>query len=125
MNVPNHPGGSPGANVTSISHRCYPREVAFEWELTKETIYLPLGCLQGGGGGVVCEPDGEGRHRVEGLAESGLMVWAVGLKLQGSGWRKSDAGPRKCTEWHGGGGVKCRDTSLKRDCPPPMTAVGP
>ena len=21
----------------------------FEWELTKETIYLPLGCLQGGG----------------------------------------------------------------------------
>ena len=23
------------------------REVAFEWELTKETIYLPLGCLQG------------------------------------------------------------------------------
>ena len=29
-------------------HRCYLREVAFEWELTKETIYLPLGCLQGG-----------------------------------------------------------------------------
>ena len=23
-------------------------EVAFEWELTKETIDLPLGCLQGG-----------------------------------------------------------------------------
>ena len=22
--------------------------MAFEWELTKETIYLPLGCLQGG-----------------------------------------------------------------------------
>ena len=32
-----------------ISHRCYLREVACEWELTKETIYLPLGCLQGGG----------------------------------------------------------------------------
>ena len=26
-------------------------EVAFEWELTKETINLPLGCLQGGCGG--------------------------------------------------------------------------
>ena len=44
----NHPGGNPGANLKSISHRCYLREVAFEWELTRETIYLPLGCLQGG-----------------------------------------------------------------------------
>ena len=43
-----HPGGNPGANLESISHRCYLREVAFEWELTEETIYLPLGCLQGG-----------------------------------------------------------------------------
>ena len=32
----------------SISHRCYLFEVAFVWELTKETIVLPLGCLQGG-----------------------------------------------------------------------------
>ena len=38
------PGGNPGANLESISCRCYVREVAFEWELTKETIYLPLGC---------------------------------------------------------------------------------
>ena len=44
----NHPGGNPGANLKSISHRCFLLEVAFEWELTKETIYLPLGCLQGG-----------------------------------------------------------------------------
>ena len=43
-----HPGGNPGANLKSISHRCYLREVVFEWELTKETIYLTLGCLQGG-----------------------------------------------------------------------------
>ena len=28
--------------------RCYLREVAFEWKLTKESILLPLGCLQGG-----------------------------------------------------------------------------
>ena len=44
-----HPGGNPGANLNSISHRCYLFEVAFVWELTKETIVLPLGCLQGGG----------------------------------------------------------------------------
>ena len=43
-----HPGGNPGANLKPISHRCYRFEVAFVWELTKETIHLPLGCLQGG-----------------------------------------------------------------------------
>ena len=43
-----HPGGNPGANLKSISHRCCLFEVAFVWELTKETIVLPLGCLQGG-----------------------------------------------------------------------------
>ena len=42
------PGDNPGANLRSISHRCYLREVAFEWELTRKNIYLPLGCLQGG-----------------------------------------------------------------------------
>ena len=45
-------GGNPGANLKSISHRFYLLEVAFEWELTKETISLPLGCLQVGYGGV-------------------------------------------------------------------------
>jgi len=39
-----HPGGNPGANLKSISHRCHPILVAFLWELTKETIDLPLGC---------------------------------------------------------------------------------
>ena len=43
-----HPGGNPEANIKSISHRCHPILVAFVWELTKETIDLPLGCLQGG-----------------------------------------------------------------------------
>ena len=43
-----HPGGNPGANIKSISHRCYLEKVAFVWELTQETIVLPLGCLQGG-----------------------------------------------------------------------------
>jgi len=31
-----HPGVNPGANLQSTSHRCYLREAAFEWELTKE-----------------------------------------------------------------------------------------
>ena len=43
-----HPGVELRANLKSISHRCYLFEVAFVWELTKETIHLPLGCLQGG-----------------------------------------------------------------------------
>jgi len=42
------PGGNPGANLNSISHRCHLIMVAFVLELTKETIDLPLGCLQGG-----------------------------------------------------------------------------
>ena len=42
------PGGNPGANHKSISHRCHPILVAFVWVLTKETIHLSLGCLQGG-----------------------------------------------------------------------------
>ena len=43
-----HPGCNPGANLKSISGRCFIREVAFEWGLTEETIDLPLVCLQGG-----------------------------------------------------------------------------
>ena len=43
------PGGNTGANRKSIFHRCHPILVAIIWELTKETIDLPLGCLQGGG----------------------------------------------------------------------------
>jgi len=42
------PGGNPGANLKSIAHRCLPILVAVVWELTKETIDLPLSCLQGG-----------------------------------------------------------------------------
>ena len=45
--LPSHPGGNPGANLKSISRRCHPILVAFVWELTEETIDLPLGCLQG------------------------------------------------------------------------------
>ena len=38
------------ANLKSITHRCHLTEVVFVWELTGETIHLPLGCLQGGSG---------------------------------------------------------------------------
>ena len=34
-----HPGGNPGPNRKSISHRCFLRKVAFNWESTKETIH--------------------------------------------------------------------------------------
>ena len=37
------PGGNPGVNVKTISHECYLEGVAFVYELTKETIDLPLG----------------------------------------------------------------------------------
>ena len=47
ISSPDHPGGNPGAILKSISHRCRPILVAFVWELTKETIDLPLACLQG------------------------------------------------------------------------------
>ena len=43
-----HPGGNPGVNVESISHRCHPIPVVFVWELTKETMHMPLDFLQGG-----------------------------------------------------------------------------
>jgi len=48
---------TPGENLKSICHRCYLFEIAFVWELTKETIHLPLGCLQGGDLGL-----GRGAH---------------------------------------------------------------
>ena len=42
-----HPGVELRVNPKSISHRFHLFEVAFVWELTKETMHLPLGCLQG------------------------------------------------------------------------------
>jgi len=36
------------ADLKSIVYRRRLFEVAFVWELTEETIHLPLGCLQGG-----------------------------------------------------------------------------
>jgi len=36
-----HPGGNPGANLKSISHRCHPILVAFAWDLTEKTSICP------------------------------------------------------------------------------------
>ena len=47
-----HPGVELRANLESISKRCYLFEVAFVWELSEETIHLPLIRLQGGEFGV-------------------------------------------------------------------------
>ena len=35
VDLVNHPGGNPGANLKSISHRRYFFEAAFAWELTE------------------------------------------------------------------------------------------
>ena len=67
-----HPGGNPGANLESISHRCRPILVAFVLELSKETIDLSLGCLQGG---VKWEPL---RRLVRGCPEGVLLEWKWG-----------------------------------------------
>ena len=45
-----HPGVELRVDLKSISNKYYICEVAFVWQLTKETIQLPLGCLQGGQG---------------------------------------------------------------------------
>ena len=47
-----------------VFHRCHPILVAFVWEFTKETIDLPLGCLQrrnlaGASAGLVMSADSE------------------------------------------------------------------
>ena len=36
-----------GKSLKSLSYRCQLIEVAFLWEVTKETIHLPMGCFQG------------------------------------------------------------------------------
>ena len=46
--IPLHPEVELRATLKSISHRCHLLEAAFAWGLTRETIHLPLGCLQGG-----------------------------------------------------------------------------
>jgi hypothetical protein len=65
-----HPGVESRAILKSTSHRCYLFEVAFPWELSKDTIHSPLGCLQGG----------EGYLRV---AVWGLRVEGCWLRVEG------------------------------------------
>ena len=46
--APSGSGTTLRANHQSISQPCHLFEVAFVWESTREIIYLPPGCLQGG-----------------------------------------------------------------------------
>ena len=73
----------------SIFHRCHPILVAFEWELTKETIHLPLGCLQGGAGAA----------RLARCAKGGVLDQARDQRWLG-GW---GGGVRCPVNWGGGG----------------------
>ena len=89
MQFGSHPGVELRANLKSISHRCYLFEVAFVCELTKETIYLPLGCLQGGYGyntGIVpyCIPAPYGIRLIPGVGCPPCETEAV---PENSGWR--------------------------------------
>jgi len=77
----NHPGGNPGANLKSISHRCHPILGAFVWGLTQEIIHLPLGCLQGG----------EAR---DAAAQTGCRGWGSGFRISGLGFRVWSLGLR-------------------------------
>ena len=83
-----HPVGNPGANFKSDTRRFHLREVAFERELTKETIGLPLGCLQGGGWGGT--DAAEGARVVRGVLPArfmikclGCWVWWLGARVWG------------------------------------------
>jgi len=75
------PGGTPGANLKSISNRCYLREVAFEWKWTKETIYFPTGGLQGGLAWAIWNARVRVRHRGGG--------WKLSLELMLTRWKSS------------------------------------
>ena len=86
-----HPGGNPGVNLKSISHRCHPILVVFVWELTKETIYLPLACLQGGSGaGMASRLGGESVQR----GGVPFTLWASGVMVQVLGFRAETLGLR-------------------------------
>ena len=45
VSLPPHPGVELRANLKSISNRCHLFKVTFLWELIKEIMHLPLGCL--------------------------------------------------------------------------------
>ena len=49
-------------------------EVAFVWELTKETVHLPVGCLQGGFCTIDLKPSTLSRPRNKSCARQGRMM---------------------------------------------------
>jgi len=99
--LPTHPTlevsqGQILANLESISHRCHPILVAFLWELTKETIDLPLSCLQGGLTPLTptVRPNGEERLILQCAQEHGFAS-------QG-GWRAREGKENRPSRTRGG-----------------------
>jgi hypothetical protein len=101
-----HPGVELRANLKSISHRCHLFEVAFARRLTKETMHLPLGCLQGGPAiwRRVLAPQprpqssspllsGFGsRVSSSGFRDSGFGIWVSSFGIRDSGFGVRDPG---------------------------------
>ena len=92
-----HSGGNSGANRKSISHRCYLRDVAFEWEMTEETIYLPLGCLKGGYGKAGRRQRKRGRMGGVGGKDAGGRRTLAEGHAQGRQWLGTRSGPSSCS----------------------------
>ena len=73
LSASHHPGVELRANLKSISHRCHLFEVAFVWELTRETIHLPRGCLQDGMPSPLapcCRPS----HQLRGISQPPFLL---------------------------------------------------
>ena len=108
-----HPGGNPCANLKSIFHRC-PILVAFVWELTKETIDLPLGCLQGGRFSQRASFSRADREECSGLAVS-LDERVVSVSLAGRvlcGWEAR----RRCGRMQRGAHALYQPANLTASC---------
>ena len=97
-----HPGGNPGANLKSISHRCFLREVSYQWVLTEETICLPLSCLQGG------TPEKRGSRLVGG-------AWKDVVDRHEPGQERSWTGKSRDLERRGVGGLEERAVERRVD----------
>ena len=86
------------ANFMSISHRCYLFEVAFVWELTKETIDLHLGCLQGcwahHARWLRIKPNIATMHSGVVIPRFGFRVSGFGVRVSGFWFRVSGFGSR-------------------------------
>ena len=75
---PLRPGVELRANLKSISHKCQLFEVSFVWELIKEAIHLPLGCLQDSPWYCFCAEWSPTWFKTSGSASIGLTDFSQG-----------------------------------------------